>query len=551
LKTARPSATTLAVINRRDFLALSGLTLGAAGCASTAPSPARAFRPRPFLWEQSTLRELRQAMDSGKVTARALTRAYLARIAELDHAGPMLRSVIELNPDAERIAEELDRERQTRGPGGPYGPLHGIPILLKDNIDTGDRMMTTAGSLALEGSRAARDAFLAARLRAAGAVLLGKTNLSEWANFRSGRSTSGWSGRGGLTRNPYVLDRNTSGSSSGSGAAVAASLCAASVGTETDGSIISPSSYCGIVGLKPTVGLVSRSGIIPISRTQDTAGPMARTVEDAALLLGALAGEDPEDAATLGAAARAQRDYTRFLDLDGLRGARLGIAREFFRGMNKAAARVLEAAVERLRLAGAELVDPVDLPSFRQIGNAEFEIMLFEFKDGLNRYLAGLGSKAPVKSLAEVIAFNEREHARELRHFGQETLLLAQAKGPLTDPAYLQALEKCRRLSRAEGLDAVMDQHRLDAIVAPSGGPAHRTDLVHGDRDTGGSSSPAAVSGYPSITLPAGYVGPLPVGLSFFGRAWSEPLLLKLACAFEQKSPARRPPQFLETVDAG
>jgi amidase len=427
--------------------------------------------------------------------------------------------------------------------------LHGIPVLIKDNIDTHDRMHTTAGSLALAGSIATQDSFVAQRLRQAGAVILGKTNLSEWANFRSSRSTSGWSGRGGLTRNPFALDRNPSGSSSGSGAAVAANLCAAAIGTETDGSIMSPSSVNGIVGIKPTVGLISRAGIIPISRTQDTAGPMTRTVTDAAILLGAMAAVDSRDPATASSEGKLYRDYTQFLDANGLRGARIGVARKFFR-MHPDAMKLIEGALEEMKRSGAILVDPADLPSHGKFGDAEFEIMLYEFKAGLNAYLAGLDSNAPIRSLKDLIEFNEHNRDREMPFFGQETLWKAEEKGPLTDKPYLEALEKCRRLSRDEGIDAIMNQHDLDALVAPTTGPAHLTDLVHGDRGIGGSSSAAAVAGYPSITVPAGFVSGLPFGLSFFGRSYSEPKLLKLAFAFEQSTKLRRPPRFLSTVGA-
>jgi amidase len=489
--------------------------------------------------EEASIDQLQAAMKAGTESSVSIIEQYLKRIAGLDRAGPALRAVIELNPDALAIARELDRERAA---GATRGPLHGIPVLIKDNIDTHDRMTTTAGSLALEGSIAPRDSFVAERLRKAGAVILGKTNLSEWANFRSNRSTSGWSARGGLTRNPYALDRNPSGSSSGSAVAAAASLCAAAVGTETDGSIVSPSTVCGVVGLKPTVGLVSRAGIIPISHSQDTAGPMARTVADAAALLGALAGPDPRDPATRDAPSR---DYVECLDPDGLKGARLGIVRRFFRSGSLAEA-ALEAALALMKERGAILVDPAELST--AFGNAEYEVMLYEFKHGLNAYLEGLGPKAPVHTLQEAIEFNEAHRDREMPYFGQEILLQAQAKGPLTDQAYLGALERCRRCSRAEGIDAAMERHQLDALVAPSGGPAGKTDLLYGDRGVGGSSSAAAVAGYPNITVPAGEVHGLPVGLSFFGRAWSEPTLLRIAFAFEQASKARKPPRYLPTV---
>ena len=480
-------------------------------------------------------------MTSRRLSSAEITAQYLARIAALDRVGPMLRAVIELNPEAEAIAREMDRERRLKG---ARGPLHGVPVLIKDNLDTHDRMSTTAGSLALVGSTPRRDAFVVRQLRDAGAVILGKTNLSEWANFRSTRSTSGWSGRGGQTRNPYALERNPSGSSSGSGVAVAANLCAVAVGTETDGSILSPSSFNGIVGLKPTVGLVSRTGIIPIAHSQDTAGPMARTVTDAAMLLDCLAGADPEDPATQSGAPRATVSYTQGLDPSGLRSARLGVARGLF-GSHPEVIRLMETVMEEIQRAGATLIDPVDLPTFAQLGDSEFELMLYEFKTDLNAYLSGLGPTAPVGSLQELIEFNERNRAREMPHFGQEIFLKAQAKGPLTEPAYLAALEKTRRLSRSEGLDAALGQHRLDAIIAPTTGPAHVTDWSYGDRDTGGSTSPAAISGYPSITVPAGFIDGLPVGISFFGGAYAESKLIKLAFAFEQTLRARRAPRFL------
>jgi amidase len=497
-------------------------------------------------WDEVKIGDLQEAFAKGKVSSASLVRHYLRRIEQIDRSGPSLNSVIEVNPEALQIARGLDKERKR---GRVRGPLHGIPILLKDNIDTHDRMMTTAGSLALLGSIAPRDSFVAERLRAAGAVILGKANLSEWANFRSNRSTSGWSGRGGLTRNPFALDRNTSGSSSGSAAAVSGNLCMAAIGTETDGSIISPSTTCGIVGLKPTVGLVSRSGIIPISATQDTAGPMTRTVQDCAIMLGALTGVDPRDDATKASAGKSHSDYTVFLDANGLRGARIGVARQFFRTRNERAIKGLESAIAALKGAGAELIDPVNLPSFGKMGDAEFQLMLYEFKDGLNKYFASLGPNAPIKSLADLIAFNEAHSDTELKYFGQETLIEAEKKGPLTEQAYLDAKEKCRRLSRDEGIDAAMDEHRLDALVAPSGGPGHRTDLIYGNRDTGGSSTYPAVAGYPSITVPAGFLQGMPFGISFFGRAWSEPVLLKLAYSFEQATQVRRAPEF--RVSAG
>ncbi|HMJ65848.1 MAG TPA: amidase, partial [Candidatus Binatia bacterium] len=466
---------------------------------------------------------------------------YLQRIGDIDKQGPSINSVIEINPDALGIARDLDRERKDRG---PRGPLHGIPILIKDNIDTHDRMTTTAGSLALQGSVAPRDSFVVQRLREAGALVLGKTNLSEWANFRSTRSTSGWSGRGGQTKNPYVLARNPSGSSSGSGAAVAANLCAAAVGTETDGSIVSPSSFNGIVGIKPTLGLVSRAGIIPIAHSQDTAGPMARTVADAAALLGVITGIDSRDSVTSESRGKAHHDYTQFLDPRGLRGARIGVARKFFK-FRAGTAKIFEDAIEGLKNAGATIIDPADIPSHGKFGDTEQQVLHYEFKAGLNKYLAGLGPDARVRTLEEIIDFNERNRDKEMPWFGQETMIKSQEKGPLTEKEYVEAREKCRRLSRDEGIDAVMKEHQLDAIVAPTTGPAHVTDYIYGDRDTGGSSWPAAVSGYPNITVPAGFIFGLPVGLSFFGRPYTEPTLIKLAFAFEQLTKVRQSPKFL------
>jgi amidase len=483
-------------------------------------------------------------MARGELTSRRLTEAYLDRIAALDGQGPALRSVIETNPEALDIARALDTERQAEG---ARGPLHGIPVLIKDNIDTADRMTTTAGSLALEGSVPEQDSHVAQRLREAGAVILGKANLSEWANFRSSRSTSGWSGRGGRCRNPYALDRNPCGSSSGSGVAVAANLCALAVGTETDGSVVCPSTANGIVGLKPTVGLVSRAGIIPISHTQDTAGPMTRTVADAAALLTALAGVDPRDRTT--AAARDHlADYTQALNPEALRGSRIGVAREMA-GFHPAVDALFEKALVEMKRQGAEIVDPADVPHRKELYDPEYQVLLYEFKADLNSYLASLGPDAPVKTLEEAIDFNEANRDREMPYFGQEIFLEAQEKGPLTTPEYLEALATCRRLSRAEGLDAVLDEHRLDAVVAPTGAPAWTTDLVNGDHFIGGSSTVAAVAGYPSVTVPMGSVFGLPVGLSLMGRAWSEARLIALAHAFEQATSHRRPPRFLPTLD--
>ena len=539
--------------SRREFMKMGSLgsALALSGRTDAAPATQAGRRASPssrraaFELEEVTVDELQRRMAAGSLTARGLTALYLGRIAALDRGGPALHHVLEVNPDAARIAAALDEERRARG---PRGPLHGIPVLLKDNVGTADRNTTTAGSLALAGSIPARDATIARKLREAGAVLLGKTNLSEWANIRSTRSSSGWSARGGQAKNPYVLNRNPCGSSSGSAAAVAANLCALAIGTETDGSIVCPSSANGIVGLKPTLGLVSRAGIIPIAHSQDTAGPMARTVRDAALLLGALVGTDARDSATADAAAHAAPDYTRFLDDGGLQGARIGVVRKVF-GFNPRVDALMEEALAEMGRRGAVLVDPAEIPHAGEYDDSELEVLLFELKADLAAYLAELGPGAPVKTLADVIAFNEAHRAEEMPYFGQELFLRAQEKGPLTAPAYVEALEKNRRLSRGEGLDAVLDQHRLDALVAPTGGPAWLTDLVNGDHFSGGSSTAPAVAGYPNINVPLGMFYRLPVGISFMGRAWSEPTLLKLAYAFEQATHARRAPRFLATAD--
>ena len=540
-------------LTRRDLLTTGMLTgvaaaalpslSGRAGIAASVTSKERA-PVKPFEFDEITVAKLQQEMQSGRLTARAVTEKYLARIEQVDKHGPALNSVIELNPEALATAEELDRERKAKG---TRGQLHGIPVLIKDNIATRDRMMTTAGSLALVGARPPKDAFVVKRLREAGAVILGKANLSEWANIRSSHSTSGWSGRGGLTRNPYALDRNPCGSSSGSGAAVSANLCALAIGTETDGSIVCPSGVNGIVGIKPTVGLISRAGIIPIAHSQDTAGPMARNVTDAAILLGALTGVDDDDPATEASRDKALRDYTKFLDPGGLRGSRIGVARKSF-GISDAVDRLMDQAISEMKRQGAVLVDPADLGPM-EVGESEFAVLLYELKADLNSYLAALGPGAPVHTLQEIIEFNERNRQREMPYFGQDTFIKAQAKGPLTEKEYLDALEKNHRLTRKEGIDAVMEKFQLDALVAPTGGPAWLTDLVNGDHDTGGSSTPAAVAGYPNITVPAGFVFGLPVGISFFGKAYSEPTLLKLAYAFEQATRHRRTPQFLLTAD--
>lgn len=524
---------------------LNGMPLSPGLTEST--SPGREFTIPDFELEETTVADLQAAMASGRMTARSIAEQYVERIAELDRKGPSLHHVIEVNPDALAAAAALDAERKS---GRVRGPLHGIPVLLKDNIDTADRMTTTAGSLALEGSIPRRDAFIAQRLREAGAVLLGKANMSEWANFRSTKSSSGWSARGGQAKNPYVLDRNPCGSSSGSAGAVAANLAALAVGTETDGSIVCPSAMVGIVGLKPTLGLLSRTGIIPIAHSQDTAGPMARTVRDATVLLNAMLGVDARDGATARSRAKGFTDYTQFLDPDGLRGARIGVAREKYFGYSATADKVVEAAIEDLKRLGAVIVDPANIPSAGKFDDSEFEVLLYEFKTDLNAYLASLGPRARVRTLKDVIDFNERNREKEMPFFGQEIMLMAQKKGPLTERKYRAALAANHRLSRTQGIDAVMERHRLDALIAPTGSPAWPTDLINGDHYIGASSTPAAVAGYPNIQVPAGHVHGLPVGISFFGRAWSEPVLLRFAYSYEQATKHRRPPQFLPSLRA-
>jgi amidase len=512
--------------------------------ASEAVRAGRRFSVPPFDLDEATLSDLQAGMATGKLTARSITQLYLDRIAALNLNGPALRHVLETNPDALSIADLLDQERKA---GKVRGPLHGIPILLKDNIDTSDRMTTTAGSLALAGSIPLQDAFIAAKLRAAGAILLGKTNLSEWANFRSSHSTSGWSGRGGLAKNPYALDRNACGSSSGSGGAVSANLSALAIGTETDGSIVCPSSANGIVGIKPTLGLVSRAGIIPIAHSQDTAGPMARTVRDAAILLGVIAGVDTRDSATSASSGRGQPDYTRFLDANGLRGARIGVVRKHF-GFNDAVDALMASAIDVMKQQGAMVVDPAEIASEGKFDDSEFEVLLYEFKADLNAYLAGLGPSAPVRTLKDIIDYNEAHKDREMPFFGQDIMIKAQAKGPLTEKAYLDALANDQKLSREQGIDAAMIKDKLDALITPTGGPAWLTDLITGDHFGGGYSTASAVAGYPHITVPAGFSHNLPVGISFFGRAYSEPTLIKLAYAYEQATKHRRAPEFIPTL---
>jgi len=543
------------VSSRREFLQASVAT----GLAAALPAAMAQSKPEPtvkasshpaFELDEITLAQLQAGMKSGKFSARSLTEKYLERIADMDkdRQGRRVNSVIELNPDAESIAADLDREYKSKG---PRGPLHGVPVLIKDNIGTADRMKTSAGSLALANSTPAQDAFVARRLREAGAVILGKTNLSEWANFRSSHSTSGWSGRGGLTRNPYALDRNACGSSSGSGAATSANFCALAVGTETDGSIVCPSSSNGIVGIKPTLGLVSRSGIVPIAHSQDTAGPMARTVTDAVILLGALAGRDAADAATDSAAAagKIQSDYTRFLDPKGLAGARIGVVRKYF-GFSDPVDELMNSIIDAMKKEGAVIVDPAEIETFGKFDDTELLVLLYEFKAGLNKYLASLSTSGavPARTLKELITFNQQNKNKEMPYFGQDLFEKAEAKGDLSSKEYVEALAKNRQLAGAEGIDATMNKFHLDALVAPTGGPAWLIDLPNGDHSVGGSSNAAAVAGYPNINVPAGFVFGLPVGISFFGRAWSEPTLIKIAYAFEQATKARKPPQFLPSL---
>jgi amidase len=541
-------------MNRRTFVRRS--VVGGVGLASVSvtaaareisTTSAATIAPPAFELDELTIADLQSGMTAGKYSAQSLASKYLERIDDVDKHGPAINSVIELNRDALSIASDLDKERKAKG---ARGPLHGIPVLIKDNIDTHDRMTTTAGSLALGGSIPLQDSSVAKKLREAGAVILGKTNLSEWANFRSSHSSSGWSGRGGQTRNPYVLDRNPCGSSSGTGAAVSANLSAIGIGTETDGSVVCPSNANSLVGIKPTVGLISRAGIIPISHSQDTAGPMCRTVTDAAILLGVLTGVDPRDDATKASAGKSFADYAKFLDANGLKGARIGVHRKGF-GFNDGVDKLLGDCIDIMKRRGAVIVDPADIPTQGKFDDSELEVLLYEFKADLNSYLAALGPRAPVKSLKEIIDFNEQYRDREMPYFGQDLFLKAQAKGPLTDKAYRNALARDQRMSRKEGIDFVMDKNKLDALIAPTGGPAWPTDWLNGDHFSGGYSTASAVAGYPHVTVPAGYVFGLPIGISFFGRAWSEPTLIKFAYAFEQATKARRAPQFLPTAKLG
>ncbi len=541
-------------MDRRRFLATSATgSAGLAVAGACAPTP----QDRPaeessgraevtsFELDEVTVAELQRAMATGERSSRSITELYLGRIEALDRSGPDLRSIIETNPEALEIADQLDRERSA---GQLRGPLHGIPIAIKDNIDTHDRMTTTAGSLALEGSIPVRDSFIVSKLREAGAIILAKANMSEWAYFRGYRASSGWSARGGQCRNPYALDRNPCGSSSGSGVAVSANLAALTIGTETGGSIMCPSSINGVVGIKPTVGLWSRSGIIPISHSQDTAGPMARTVADAATLLGPLTGVDPRDTATDASEGRTYVDYTQFLDADGLRGARIGVARSF-PFQDPRIWSLFEDALQVMRDAGARVIDPTNLEASAWNDPASLVLLEYEFKADLNAYLADLGPSAPVKSLAEVIAFNEAHAEEEMPFFGQERMHDSEARGPLTDALYLQAKEQVQSAARENGIDRLMAEYELDAIVAPTMEVAWLTDHIRGDRLEGGSSAgPAAIAGYPDISVPMGFVEGLPVGISFFGSAWSEPTLLRIAYAYEQSTMHRATPGFAATL---
>jgi amidase len=532
-------------LRRTVFGAAASVVYPALGGARTTRASPSTSEGKSFELDEVTIDTLQQGIESGKYTSRAIVEKYLQRIEDVDKQGPAIHSVIEINPDALEIAEALDKERKEKG---ARGLLHGIPLLIKDNIDTADKMMTTAGSLALIGApKPPKDSFVAQQLRGAGAVILGKTNLSEWANIRSNHSTSGWSGRGGLTKNPYALDRNPCGSSSGTGAGVSANLAVGGIGTETDGSIVCPSSANGLAGIKPTVGLVSRAGIIPISHSQDGAGPMCRTVRDAAILLGALTGVDPDDSVTSESRGKSYSDYTHFLDANGLKGTRIGVARKYF-GFSDAVDRIMAEAMDAMRHQGATLIDPADIESFGKFDDSELLVFTYELKADLEKYLRRLGAGSPMRTLKDLIDFNDSHADQEMPYFGQDLFLKAQEKGPLTSREYIDALEKNHRLARIEGIDAVMDKFKLDALIAPTGGPAWVTDLVNGDHFAGGSSNAAAVAGYPNINVTAGWMFGLPVGISFFGRAWSEPTLIKLAYAFEQATQPRKAPKFLPTA---
>ncbi len=529
-------------MKRREFFKISsiGLTLPVTNIFGSSITESKKGLNLDESMLEITISDLQKKIKNNQINAKDITRYYLNRIKEIDKAGPKLNAILELNPDAMKIAENLDR---IYAKSGSVGPLHGIPILIKGNIDTKDKMTTTAGSLALEGSIATEDAFIVSQLRKAGAVILGKTNLSEWANFRSTRSSSGWSSQGGQTRNPYILDRSPCGSSSGSGVAVAANLCAVAIGTETDGSVVCPSNANGIVGIKPTIGLVSRSGIIPISHSQDTAGAMARIVSDAAILLSFMTGFDLSDPVTKILKNKNFVDYTKFLNINGLDGKRIGVARDYF-GFHERVDELMVKVISTLKKSGAHMVDPANIETKGKFGDEEYEVLLYEFKADINKYLKNSSSKTGVKSLSDLIAYNEKHKEKMMPYFGQEILLMANKKGPLTDKKYLKALGKCKKLSGEKGIDALMKKHKLDAIIAPTGGPAWKIDLINGDHFGGDSSSMAAVAGYPSITVPMGFIHELPVGVSFFGKAFSEPALISIAYAYEQASKHRKPPKY-------
>jgi amidase len=522
--------------NRKKFLLLTTAFLLLITCSTPVKEKAK---PDSGWIEELTVAQLQEGYADGKFTISEVVRTYLDRIQSIDKSGPGLNSVLEINPDAMSIAGDLDRELAA---GKKRGPLHGVPVLLKDNIDTHDKMHTTAGATALRNSIAAKDSYVARKLREAGAVILGKTNLSEWANFRALTSSSGWSGIGGQVKNPYVLDRNPCGSSSGSGVAVSANLCMLAVGTETNGSIVCPSNNNGIVGIKPTVGLISRSGIIPISFTQDTPGPMSRTVEDAAIMLGALTGVDEADSTTAESAGKAESDYTKYLDKDGLNGKKIGLLKKSM-GFSDKVDSLMNEAVRFLKSKGAEVV-VVDLDS-SDYEEASMEVMLFEFKDGLNKYLAGLANP-PVRNLSELIEYNKKDSV-ELKYFDQKIFKMAEKKGDLNSREYKKALDKMLNASRKNGIDKLMNEKKLDAIMAPTGSPAWKTDLILGDHFVGGSSSPAAIAGYPAITVPMGFIENLPVGVTFFGKAWTEGKLISIAYSYEQGTKDRRAPKYMVT----
>jgi amidase len=552
-----PAEQNVSEVDRRTFLRLGALAGAGASVtgllggvpAARADETAAAAAAVSTGIEEKTIAQLQSMMSSGKLSALELVNLYMQRINQLDHGGPKVNAVVEVNPDVRNIARALDNERHG---GHVRGPLHGIPIVLKENIDTGDRMRTTAGSLALLGKPAPRDATVAARLRAAGAIILGKTNLSEWANFRSFQSSSGWSGRGGQTNNPYDLTRNPSGSSSGTGAAVTASFAAAGLGTETDGSIVSPANNNGVVGIKPTVGLTSRAGVIPISHSQDTVGPHGRTVADAAAVLGALVGVDPRDPATPASAGKFFTDYTQFLNPDGLRGARIGVMRAGgVTGYSPETDALFEHAIAVMKSAGAVIVDPADLPTAADIASdpSEFTVLLYEFKQDIAAYLA-TRTGLSVHTLADLIAFNNAHAAQEMKWFGQEIFLLADSD-PFTAQEYADALARSHSLSREQGIDAALAANNLDALVAPTGAPAWTTDLINGDHFLGASSSASAMAGYPIVQVNMGYSFGLPVGISFIGTAFSEPKLIKLASGFEHVSQVRHAPQYQHGIGTG